>query len=494
MILTGSAPAPGPAFYIGSMSTTGRRRVILVVCCLSMFLVGLDISAVNVALPSIGADLDATPSQLQWVVDSYTLVVASLLILGGTTGDRLGRRRIFGVGLAIFGTGSVLCAVSPTPEVLIAARAVQAVGGSMLNPVALSIVTNVFTEPKARARAIGLWGSAFGASLAFGPVVGGALVSGLGWQAIFVLNVPVCVLALVLSRRYVPESRAPQPRRADVVGQLLILVLLGTVTFGIIEGHVLGWRSGVIVGCFAVAACSSAILICYELRRDEPLLDPRFFGSVPFTVAVVCAVIAFAATGGFLFLNTLYLQEVRGLSPFGAGLMLIPMALAAACCASVSGRLVAARGSRPPLFAGGIGMAAGGVLLLGVGPDTPFTYLGAAYLVFGISFGLVNAPITNAAVSGMPRTQAGLASAMASTGRQVGTALGVAVSGAIAFSGRAETVADGLSATARPFWMVVTLCGVAIAVLAYLATGAWAERTAVRTRDRVESRSGSWTA
>ncbi|WP_374610604.1 MFS transporter, partial [Gordonia sp. (in: high G+C Gram-positive bacteria)] len=218
------------------MSTTGRRRVILVVCCLSMFLVGLDISAVNVALPSIGADLDATPSQLQWVVDSYTLVVASLLILGGTTGDRLGRRRIFGVGLAIFGTGSVLCAVSPTPEVLIAARAVQAVGGSMLNPVALSIVTNVFTEPKARARAIGLWGSAFGASLAFGPVVGGALVSGLGWQAIFVLNVPVCVLALVLSRRYVPESRAPQPRRADVVGQLLILVLLGTVTFGIIEG------------------------------------------------------------------------------------------------------------------------------------------------------------------------------------------------------------------------------------------------------------------
>ena len=215
---------------------------------------------------------------------------------------------------------------------------------------------------------------------------------------------------------------------------------------------------------------------------------------MPFTVAVVCAVIAFAATGGFLFLNTLYLQEVRGLSPLGAGLRLIPMALAAACCAPVSGRLVAARGSRPPLFAGGIGMAAGGVLLLGVGPDTPFTYLGSAYLVFGIDFGLVNAPITNAAVSGMPRTQAGLASAMASTGRQVGTALGVAVSGAIAFSGRVGTVADDLSATARPFWMVVSLCGMAIAVLAYLATGAWAERTAVRTRDRVESRSGSWTA
>ncbi len=476
------------------MSTTGRPRVILVVCCLSMFLVGLDISAVNVALPSIRADLDATPSQLQWVVDSYTLVVASLLILGGTTGDRLGRRRIFGVGLVIFGTGSVFCAVSPTPEVLIASRAVQAVGGSMLNPVALSIVTAVFTEPRARARAIGLWGGAFGASLAFGPVVGGTLVSGLGWQAIFVLNVPVCVLAVVLSRRYIPESRAPRGRRTDVVGQLLIFVLLSTLTFGIIEGHVLGWTSGAIVGCFVVAACSSVIVVWYESRRDDPLLDPRFFGSAPFGIAVVCAVIAFAATGGFLFLNTLYLQEVRGLTPLGAGLMLLPMAVASACCAPVSGRLVAARGARTPLSAGGVGMAAGGLLLLGVGPDTAFIHLGAAYLVFGIGFGLVNAPITNAAVSGMPQTQAGLASAMASTGRQVGTALGVAVSGAIAFSGTAGAVADDLASNARPFWVVVTLCGVAVTALAYLATGAWAARTAVRTRDRFESTSGIWTA
>lgn len=468
--------------------------MILVVCCLSMFLVGLDISAVNVALPSIRADLDATPSQLQWVVDSYTLVVASLLILGGATGDRLGRRRIFGVGLVIFGTGSVFCAVSPTPEVLIAARAVQAVGGSMLNPVALSIVTAVFTEPRARARAIGLWGGAFGASLAFGPVVGGALVSGLGWQAIFVLNVPVCGLAVVLSRRYIPESRTPRGRRTDVVGQLLIFVLLSTLTFGIIEGHVLGWTSGAIVGCFVVAACSSVIVVWYESRRDDPLLDPRFFGSAPFGIAVVCAVIAFAATGGFLFLNTLYLQEVRGLTPLRAGLMLLPMAVASACCAPVSGRLVAARGARTPLSAGGVGMAAGGLLLLGVGPDTAFIHLGAAYLVFGIGFGLVNAPITNAAVSGMPQTQAGLASAIASTGRQVGTALGVAVSGAIAFSGTAGAVADDLASNARPFWVVVTLCGVAVTALAYLATGAWAARTAVRTRDRFESTSGIWAA
>lgn len=475
------------------MSTDGRRRVILVVCCLSMFLVGLDISAVNVALPSIGADLDATPSQLQWVVDSYTLVIASLLILGGGTGDRLGRRRIFRVGLVVVATGSVLCALSPTPEALIAARAVQAIGGSMLNPVALSIVTNVFTDPRSRARAIGVWGSAFGASLAFGPVVGGALVSVLGWQAIFALNVPVCALAVVLSTRYIPESRAPHGRRPDAVGQLLIFGMLATLTFGIIEGHVVGWASGAIIGCFAVAGSLSVTLIWYEFRRDEPLLDPRFFASVPFAVAVVCAVVAFAATGGFLFLNTLYLQEARELSPIGAGLMLLPMALAAACCAPVSGRLVAARGTREPLVAGGIGMAAGGALLVGVGPDTPLTYLGAAYLVFGIGFGLVNAPITNAAVSGMPLTQAGLASAMASTGRQVGTALGVAVSGAIAFSPVAGTMADDLAFTARPFWAVVTSCGVAIAVLAYVATGGFAERTAVRTRERFESRSGTWT-
>ncbi|MBD0862378.1 MFS transporter [Gordonia sp. zg691] len=472
--------------------TRRDRSVILATCCLSLFIVGLDLSAVNVALPSIGSDLGATPSQLQWVIDSYTLVIAGLLIFGGSLGDRLGRKRIFQLGLLVFGVASILCSLAPTPETLIGARMLQAVGGSMLNPVALSIVTNVFTDPRERARVIGLWGTAIGVSMAFGPVVGGALVSGIGWEAIFWLNVPVCLLAIVLSARFVPESKAERARRADPVGQVLILTFLATLTFAIIEGRPLGWGSAPVIACFVVSACALVLLVWFEGRRDEPLLDPRFFGSVPFTSAVACAVIAFAATGGFLFLNTLYLQEVRGMSPLGAGLMTLPMAVASAVCAPIAGRLVADRGARLPMAIGGASMALSGLMLAVTADDTSLWYLGASYLVFGLGFGLLNAPITNAAVSGMPRTQAGLASAMASTGRQVGTALGVAGFGAVAFAGLSGSVADGLATAAQPVWLIMALCGLIVVVLAVVSTGTWALRTAARTRARIESTSGTW--
>ncbi|SDU31109.1 MFS transporter [Gordonia westfalica] len=472
--------------------TRRDRLIILATCCLSLFIVGLDVSAVNVALPSISSDLGATPSQLQWILDSYALVIASLLIFGGSLGDRLGRKRIFQVGLVTFGLASVLCSLAPTPEILIGARMLQAVGGAMLNPVALSIVTNVFVDPRERAQAIGLWGTAFGMSLAFGPVLGGALVSGIGWEAIFWLNVPVCLLALALTMRFVPESKAERARRADPIGQVLILTFLATLTFAIIEGRPLGWTSPAVLACFVVSAGALVAMVVYESRRVEPLLDPRFFRSVPFSSAVACAVIAFAATGGFLFLNTLYLQEVRGMSPFNAGLMTLPMAASSVVCAPIAGRLVGDRGARTPMAIGGVAMVAGSLMLTGLGNDTALVYVGAAYLVFGLGFGFMNAPITNGAVSGMPRTQAGLASAMASTGRQVGTALGVAVFGAVAFAGIDGSVADGLAVAARPVWLIMALCGAAILVLAFVSTGAWARGTAVRTRERIESTSGTW--
>ncbi|MCG7630803.1 MFS transporter [Gordonia McavH-238-E] len=472
--------------------TRRDRLVILATCCLSLFIVGLDVSAVNVALPSISSDLGATPAQLQWVLDSYALVIASLLIFGGSLGDRLGRKRVFQVGLVTFGVASVLCSLAPTPEALIGARMLQAVGGAMLNPVALSIVTNVFVDPRERAQAIGLWGTAFGMSLAFGPVVGGALVTGIGWEAIFWLNVPVCVLAVALTMRFVPESKADRARRADPVGQVLILTFLATLTFAIIEGRPLGWTSPAVVACFVVSAGALVALIAYESRRTEPLLDPRFFRSAPFSSSVACAVLAFAATGGFLFLNTLYLQEVRGMSPLSAGLMMLPMAAASVVCAPIAGRLVGDRGARTPMVIGGVAMVAGALMLTGLGNDTALVYVGASYLVFGLGFGFLNAPITNGAVSGMPRTQAGLASAMASTGRQVGTALGVAVFGAVAFAGIEGAVADDLAAAARPVWLIMALCGVAVLVLAVVSTGAWARGTAARTRERIESTSGTW--
>lgn len=464
---------------------SGHRLVVLATCCLSLFIVGIDVSAVNVALPSIGAELGASSSQLQWVIDAYTLVLASLLMFGGSLGDRLGRKRVFQFGLFVFAVGSAACSLSTTPQMLIGARALQAVGGSMLNPVAMSIVTNTFTEQAARARAIGMWGAAFGISMAIGPVVGGALVGSVGWQAIFWLNVPVCVAAVVLTALFIPESRAERPRRPDPAGQILMTLFLATLTFGIIEGRGLGWGSVTVLGCFGIAAVSLAALIAVESRRAEPLVDLRFFGSVPFSGAGVGAILAFSAMGGFLFLNTLYLQQVRGLSPLQAGLMTLPMAAATAVCAPVSGRWLARSGPRPPMVVAGIATAISGLLLTWVDRDTSFWFLGVAYIIFGIGSGLVNAPITNAAVSGMPKEQAGVAAAITSTSRQVGTSLGVALFGTIAFSRLDGSLADSLAQAARPVWLIVVLCGCAIVAVGITVTTPWAAQTAERTRVRL---------
>ncbi|MCH5642811.1 MULTISPECIES: MFS transporter [unclassified Gordonia (in: high G+C Gram-positive bacteria)] len=474
--------APG-----GDISTLGRRRrlAILATCCLSLFIVGIDVSAVNVALPSISSDLGATPSQLQWVIDAYTLVLASLLMLGGSLGDRLGRKRIFQVGLTVFGIGSILCSLSISPEMLIGARMIQAVGGSMLNPVAMSIITNTFTDPKERARAIGMWGAAIGVSMAVGPLVGGALVDGVGWEAIFWLNVPVCLAAFVLTAILIPESKAPRARRFDPLGQVLILVFLATLTFGIIEGRTLGWTSGVVIGVFVMAAISVVALVVVENRRVEPLLDMRFFRSVPFSSSVISAIVAFSAMGGFLLLNTLYLQQGRGFTPFEAGLMTLPMAVANGVFAPVSGRLVAERGSRTPMVISGVAVVVSGLMLTQISNDTSLWYLGFAYLALGVGMGMINAPITNAAVSGMPRDQAGVASAIASTSRQVGISLGVAVFGALAFARLGDGGESQLASASAPVWLVMAICGVVLLVLAFVATGPWAARTVTATRERI---------
>jgi EmrB/QacA subfamily drug resistance transporter len=213
-----------------------RRIGILVICSMSLLIVGLDITIVNVALPSLGQDLHASVSGLQWVIDAYTLVLASLLMLSGSTADRFGRRRTFVIGLLVFVLGSLLCSLAPNLGTLIAFRALQAVGGSMLNPVAVSIITNTFTDPRERAQAIGVWGAVVGISLALGPVVGGVLVTSVGWRSIFWINVPIGLVAALLALRFVPESKAPRPRRPDAVGQLLVIAFLACLTYGIIEG------------------------------------------------------------------------------------------------------------------------------------------------------------------------------------------------------------------------------------------------------------------
>ncbi len=270
---------------------------------MSLLIVSMDNTIVNVALPSIRRDLHASLSGLQWTIDSYTVVLASLLLLAGSTADRVGRRRTFQTGLLVFAGSSLLCSLAPTLGWLIAARMLQAVGASMLNPVAMSIITNVFTDPRERARAIGAWGAVVGVSLALGPVVGGALTETAGWRAIFWINVPIGLAACLLSAVFVPESRAARPRRIDPVGQVLVIVTLASLTYAIIAAPRAGWSSPQTLGLLALSAAALLGLLLYEPRRRDPLIELRFFRSAPFSGATLIAVSAFAAFSGFLLLN-----------------------------------------------------------------------------------------------------------------------------------------------------------------------------------------------
>jgi EmrB/QacA subfamily drug resistance transporter len=464
-----------------------RRKLVLAICCLSLFIFGVDSTIVNVALPSIQRDLQAPVSGLQWTVDAYTVVIASVLILAGSTADRFGRRRVFQIGLATFTLGSLLCSLAPGLGWLVAFRMIQAVGGSMMNPVAVSIIANTFTDARERARAIGIWGGVFGLSIAAGPPLGGVLVDGVGWRGIFWVNIPVGVAAIVLTALFVPESRAARPRRIDPVGQVLVIVTLASLTYAIIEGPRTGWTSPVIVGLFALAAAAAAALIAYEPRRREPLLDLRFFRSAPFTGATLIAISALAALGGFLFLNTLYLQDVRGLSALSAGLYTLPLAVMTLLLAPLSGWIIARWGPRLPLVAAGVAMTAGGLLLTSLAPGTPVGRLMAAYVIFGIGTGMVNAPITNTAVSGMPRSQAGVAAAIASTSRQVGQSLGVAVVGAAVTSAMRGPLRANFAQASHIGWWIIAGCGAAVLLLGLVTTGRWALRTAARTAEGITS-------
>jgi EmrB/QacA subfamily drug resistance transporter len=461
-----------------------RRLLILGICCMSLLIVGLDTTIVNVALPAIHRSLHASLAGLQWTIDAYTLVIASLLMLSGSRADRIGRRRVFQIGLALFSLGSLLCALAPNLELLVIFRIVQAVGGSMLNPVAMSIIRNVFDDPRERARAIGMWGGVIGISFAVGPVVGGALVDSVGWRAIFLVNVPVGLAAIVLTALFVPESRAPRARRVDPVGQVLVITMLASVTYAIIEGPSRGWTSAEILGLFGLFLVSLVALIRYELRREEPLIDVRFFRSAPFAGASAIAVCAFAALGGFLFLNTLYLQEVRGLSPFEAGLYTLPMAAMTLVFAPLSGRLVGQRGPRPSLVMGGVAITIASLMLTHLTASTSLAYLLLAYFIFGFGFGLVNPPITNTAVSGMPAAQAGVASAVASTSRQVGSTLGVAIVGAAAGGGVGQALGKSFATATHPGWWIITGFGVIVVVISVVTTTRWANETAEHTADR----------
>jgi EmrB/QacA subfamily drug resistance transporter len=463
-----------------------RRWLVLAICCMSLLLIGLDVTIVNVALPAIHRSFSSSLAGLQWTIDIYTLVIASFLILGGSTADRVGRKRIFRIGLITFVIGSAGCAAAPTLGVLIAARAFQALGGAMLNPVALSIVRNVFTDPRERAQAVGMWGATIGISFGLGPVLGGLFVDTIGWRYVFLVNVPVGLIAWVLTAIYVPESRAEHARRIDPVGQVLVILGLASLTYAIIEGQPDGWGSTTIVGLFAVAVLSFAVLVPYELHRREPLLEMRFFRSAPFSGAAAIALCAFGSFGAFLFLNTLYLQDVRGYSALDAGLCTLPLAAMTMILPPFSGRFVARHGTRAPLLVSGAALIVAPLLLTGITPTTPLWLLFLSYLVFGIGFGLVNAPITNTAISGMPASQAGVAGAIASTSRQVGSTIGIALVGAIVGAGAGADFGPSFARATHPGWWLMIGAGAAIVLIGAITTTSWAHATARATAARLE--------
>ena len=468
-----SAQLPGPGPALGS----GRRALMLAVCCMSLFMVGLDNTIVNVGLPSIGRSLHAGVSGLQWTVAAYTIVLAALLMFSGALADRVGRRTIFQVGLSLFTLGSWMCSLAPSLGWLIGFRVLQGVGGSMLNPAALGIITNTFTGKAERARAIGIWDGVFGLSMAMGPLLGGILVGSVGWRGIFWANIPVGLAAISLTALFVPDSKAPRSRRSDPVGQALLIAMLGGLAYAIIEGPSLGWRSPFILGAFGLAVAALAVLLAYEPRHPQPMLDLRLFRSIPFAGANLTAVCAIAAMAGFLFLSSLYLQDVRGLSALQAGLMLLPMPAVMALCAPLAGRMVARHGSRLPLVIAGAALTLSCALLSQITSMTPVTYLICAYALFGVGTGMVSSPITNGVMSGVPKSQAGMASGLNSASRMLGQSLGVAIVGSVLAASMHGSIQTTFVHASHVGWWFMACCGYAVLLLGLVCNSRWAKRT-----------------
>ncbi|RJO73586.1 DHA2 family efflux MFS transporter permease subunit [Nocardia panacis] len=441
-----------------------RKWLVLATCCLSLFIVSMDASIVNVAIPAIRTDLNASMTRLQWIIDIYTLTLATFYLLSGATADRFGRKRMFRIGLIVFGIGSLLCSLAPNIEVLIAARLVQGLGGSMLNPVAMSIITTVFPGRMERARAVGIWGAVVGIAMALGPIVGGVLIDAWGWQSVFWINLPICAVAVVLTTILVPESKSSRVRRFDPVGQLLAMIFLFTLMFGLIEAQ---------PAIFLAAVLAVGAFIWYERRHAEPFIDLRFFHSAPFSSATVIAVFAFAGLGAFLFTNSIYLQSVRGYSAVHTGILYLAMAMATLVSSPLSGRLVGRYGTRPSLLIAGIAMTAAALALTQLDPHTPVWVLLSIFAVFGLGFGAVNAPITTSAVSGMPLDRAGAAAAVASTSRQVGVSVGVALCGLLSTTG---------------VWWVIAVFTAGVALLGLLSNTAWARRSQERVAPMLEQK------
>jgi EmrB/QacA subfamily drug resistance transporter len=411
-----------------------RRWWTLAVLCLSLLVIGLDNTILNVALPTIQHDLDASSSQLQWIVDAYMLVFAGVLLTAGALGDRFGRKRALSVGLLIFGLGSGLSALATTPTMLISTRALMGIGGALIMPSTLSILTATFRAGE-RGKAIGIWAGVSGLGIAIGPVAGGWLIENASWSWIFLVNVPFVIGALIAGRWLVPESRDPAAPRLDFGGFALSTTGLTALVWGIIEAPSDGWTDPRILAAFGAAAVLLSAFAAWELHVREPMLDVRLFRNPRFSAASGSITLAFFAMFGSIFFLTQYLQSVLGYSPLEAGLRVLPIAAGLVIAGPTSARLTERIGTKLVVSLG-LALLAAGLGLVGLYEvDSSFGLIALAELVLGIGIGTAMAPATESVMGSLPLSKASVGSAVNDATRTTGGALGVAVLGSLLSSG-----------------------------------------------------------
>ena len=422
-----------------------RKWWTLITVCIGTFMLLLDITVVNVALPRIQAGLKASFTDLQWVIDAYALTLAALLLTAGSLADKLGRRRIFAIGLVVFSVSSLVCGLAQSPLMLNLSRGVQGVGGAMMFATSLALLGQAY-RGRDRGVAFGVWGAVTGAAVSVGPVVGGGLTQGFSWRWIFLVNVPIGVVALALTTAKLEESRDPQGARLDIPGVVAFTAALGTLVFALIESSLKGWGSVVVEGCLVASVVLIVAFVLIERRTRAPMLDLALFRSPAFDGA---SFVAFAVSASifsmFLYL-TLYLQDILDLSPLGAGLRFLTLSGVVLITAGLAGRLTTVV---PVRLLMGVGLLLSGLAMLlmrGLTVSSHWTHLLAGLIVGGAGVGLVNPPLASTAIAVVPPHQAGMGSGINSTFRQVGIATGIAALGSIFTSEIRSHVTAGLRA------------------------------------------------
>jgi EmrB/QacA subfamily drug resistance transporter len=428
-----------------------RRWWMLLVLCLSVLLVVIDNTIVNVALPTLSRDLSASTSELQWIVDAYTLVFAGLLLVAGHLGDRFGRRRLLQIGLVLFGLTSIAAASAETTGQLIAGRAAMGASAALIFPATLGLLSNIFTDSRERATAIGIWSGVTGLAVALGPVSGGVLLEHFSWNAVFLVNVPLVVIALVAGWRLLPESKDGDPGRFDPIGAVGSIAAIGVLVWTLIEAPNNGWTSATTIGGLILFALLTTAFVIWEGRRPSPLLDVRLFANLRFSAASGAIAAAFFGLFGFIFLITQYFQAVRGYSTLTAGLATLPFAIVTGVLSPVAIVLMKRFGTTLVVSGGLALMSAGFVLASGSAVDSAYwgRVVGSMVLM-AAGLALTTGPATDAIMGALPLAKAGAGSAVNDTTREIGGTLGVAVVGSVMSSLYGPRLADSLSALGAP--------------------------------------------